>query len=113
MTTEASVEEVPVKPVKAVKVPERTLEQLNNVPVKNMTERELKKYVDNLRDTNVALMNQLNTIKEAFTGIKKQQERTEAEFAAYKAAAMTQIAFCKDTLAQAFKAVHYMAPLEA
>lgn len=109
---EASLKLRPTKPEKPAKVPERTLEELENVPVKNMTEKELKKYVDYLRDCKVTAEVQLNSLKEAFTGLKKQQERTVAEYAAFKTAANTQIAFCKDTLAQAFKAVHYMAPLE-
>lgn len=109
---EVQLAEASLKPAKAVKVPERTLEQLDSVPVKNMTEKELKKYVDHLRDCKVTAEVQLSSLKEAFTGLKKQQERTEAEYAAFRAAANTQIAFCKDTLAQAFKAVHYMAPLE-
>lgn len=114
-TTELEVVpvEASLKPAKAVKVPERTLEELDKVPVKSMTEKELKKYVDHLRDCKVTAEIQINNLKEAFTGLKKQQERTATEYAAFRAAANTQIAFCKDTLAQAFKAVHYMAPLEA
>lgn len=104
--------EASLKPTKPVKVQERTLEELDNVAVKNMSEKELKKYIDHLRDVKTTLENQLRTLRDAFTGIKKQQEITESEFNAYKVAANTQIAFCKDTLAQAFKAVHYMAPLE-
>lgn len=116
-TTETNVLEVQpaeasLKPAKTVKVPERTLEQLDSVPVKHMTEKEIKKYVDYLRDCKVTAEVQLSNLKEAFAGLKKQQERTEADYAAFRAAANTQIAFCKDTLAQAFKAVHYMAPLE-
>jgi hypothetical protein len=105
--------EAPVKPQKPIKVPERALEELEHIPTKNMTEKEIKKYVDYLRDVNVTLANQLKTLKDAFAGVQKQKDQTEADFAAYRAAANTQIAFCKDTLAQAFKAVHYMAPLEA
>lgn len=113
-TTELEVQPVETstkstKPAKA----ERTLEELNSVSVKSMSEKELKKYVDYLRDCKVTAEAQLASLKEAFTGLKKQQDRTEAEYAAYRTAAKTQIEFCKDTLAQAFKAVHYMAPLEA
>jgi archaellum component FlaC len=56
------------------------LEELDNVAVKNVSEKELKKYVDHLRDMKITLENQLKTLKDAFTGIKKQQEITEAEF---------------------------------
>lgn len=104
-------QEASLKPQK-VKVVERTIEELENIAVKNMSEKELKKYVDYLRDYKVTAEKQITTLKDAFTGVKKQKEQTEIEFQRYKLAANTQIQFCKDTLAQAFKSVHYMAPLE-
>lgn len=104
--------EASLKPVKVAKVTERTIEQLESVAVKNMTEKELKKYVDYLRDYKAATTTQMQTLKDAFAGVKKQHTALEAEFNAFKMAAKTQIQFCKDTLTQAFKSVHYMAPLE-
>ena len=108
---EIETQEASLNP-KKVKVQERPIEELENVAVKNMSEKELKKYVDYLRDTKTALYNQLTTLKDAFSGVQKQKQVAEEELKQYKLAANTQIQFCKDTLAQAFKAVHYMAPLE-
>lgn len=110
--TTAEVVEATLKPAKPIKVPERTLEELENASVNSMTEKEVKKYINYLREYKNSVDSQLKTLKEAFTGLQKQKEAQETEFHAYKVAANTQIAFCKDTLAQAFKAVHYMAPLE-
>jgi hypothetical protein len=110
MTEELQVTEEPV--VKQPKVKERTLEELNTMATKNMSEKEIKKYVDYLRDNVATLTTQLRTMQEAFQGVQKQHQKTEQEYAQFRVAANTQIQFCKDTLAQAFKAVHYMQPLE-
>jgi archaellum component FlaC len=108
---EHETQEASLKPQK-VKVQERTIEELEHAAVKTMSEKELKKYIDYLRDTKTSLCNQLTTLKDAFSGVQKQKQVAEEELKQYKLAANTQIQFCKDTLAQAFKAVHYMAPLE-
>ena len=105
-------QEASLKPTKATK-PERTIEELDKVPVKSMTEQELKKYIDYLRDYKATADHQMETLKDAFSGLQKQKTNLEEEYRQFKIAANTQLQFCKDTLAQAFKAVHYMAPLEA
>lgn len=105
-------ETVVEEPVKKPRVKERTLEELDKAPVKSMSEKEVRKYVDHLRDTNAALMVQLESMREAFQGVQTQKQQLEQKFTQYQIAANTQIQFCKDTLAQAFKAVHYMQSLE-
>lgn len=96
---------------KPVKVKDRTIEELHNVATKSMTPSELKKYVDYLRDTNAAQKVQLNSLKDAFAGVQKQKEQQAQLLQQYQLAAQSQVQFCKDTVAQAYKALHYMQPL--
>jgi ABC-type transporter Mla subunit MlaD len=113
MTEPTIVEETTVTetPVKAPKVKDRTLEELATVAPKMMTPTELKKYVDYLRDANTTLTVQLNSLKDAFTGVQKQKEAMAQTLQQYKTAANTQVQFCKDTVAQAYKTLLYMQPL--
>lgn len=97
---------------KPVKVKDRSIEELNSVATKAMTPTEIKKYVDHLRDANVTLEAQLKSLREAFTGVQKQKAYQDELLQRFSLAAKTQIQFCKDTVAQAYKTLHYMQPLD-
>lgn len=97
---------------KPVKVKDRSIEELGSVATKAMTPTEIKKYVDHLRDTNVTLETQLKSLREAFMGVQKQKVHQDELLRQVNLAAKTQIQFCKDTIAQAYKTLHYMQPLE-
>lgn len=100
-------------PTEAVKLPKnRTIEELENVATKAMNPAEIKKYVDHLRDENRLLQSQLKSLKEAFVGVQTQKDQQAQLFQQYQLAAKTQLQFCKDTVAQAYKTLHYMQPLE-
>jgi hypothetical protein len=100
-------------PTEAVKLTKnRTIEELGNVATKTMNPAEIKKYVDYLRDENRRLQGHLNSLKEAFVGVQTQKDKQSQMLQQYQLAAKTQIQFCKDTVAQAFKTLHYMQPLE-
>lgn len=106
---ETTAMETPVKPAK---IKDRTLEELENVATKTMSPSEIKKYVDYLREECAVQKVQLKSLKEAFTGVQEQKERQTQLLQQYQLAAKTQIQFCKDTVAQAYKTLHYMQPIE-
>lgn len=114
MNDELTVTPADAEPLKPAKAKEtiRTLEELESAPIKGMSDKEIKKYIEFLREETGQLRAQLQTLKDAFTGVQKQKAAVEQEYTAFKLAARTQISFCKETLAQAYKSVHYMAPLE-
>lgn len=101
------------KQSEAIKLPKnRTIEELENVATKAMNPAEIKKYVDHLRDENRLLQSQLKSLKDAFVGIQSKKEQQAQLFQQYQLAAKTQIQFCKDTVAQAYKTLHYMQAIE-
>ena len=114
---EQTTPNVPNAPVnccteKPVKVKDRSLEELASVATKAMTPTEIKKYVDHLRDANASLEAQLKSLREAFIGAQKQKAHQDELLQQLNLAAKTQIQFCKDTMAQAYKTLHYMQPLD-
>ena len=101
------------KQVESVKLPKnRSIEELAKVSTKAMNPAEIKKYVDYLRDENARLANQLETLKNAFAGIQAQKDKQAQAFQQFQLAAKTQIQFCKDTMAQAYKTLHYMQSID-
>lgn len=90
----------------------RSIEELENVAVSEMTPAELQKYVTHLRDDNTVLRGQIKTLRDSFTGVQKQKQEIETAYNQLAVAAKTQIQFCKDTVAQAYKTLAYMQPLE-
>lgn len=91
----------------------RTIEELeHNVLLSDMTPLELQKYAAHLRDENAVLRGQLKTLRESFEGVNKQKRAAETAYNQLAVAAKTQIQFCKDTVAQAYKTLAYMQPLE-
>ena len=98
-------------PAEPKKIKDRSIEELEKVATKAMTPSEIKKYVDYLRDTVAAKTAQLNTLKDAFAGAQKQKDAQAQMLQQLSMAANSQIQFCKDTVAQAYKALHYMQPL--
>lgn len=108
-TTAVPEEEISVKPVK---VKDRSIEELGNVATKNMSPSEIKKYVDYLRDETARQAVQLNSLKEAFVGVQAQKDKQAKYLQQYQLAAKSQIQFCKDTVIQAYKTLHYMQDIE-
>lgn len=90
----------------------RSIEVLESISVSEMSPAELIKYVDHLRQDNNMLRSQLRTMQDSFAGLQKQKQELETEQHKLAVAAKTQIQFCKDTVAQAYKTLAYMQPLE-
>lgn len=90
----------------------RPIETLDELAVSEMTPVELQKYVTHLRDDNAVLHSQLATLRDSFTGVQKQKQELETAYHSLIIASKTQIQFCKDTVAQAYKTLTYMQPLE-
>lgn len=97
---------------KPTKIKDRTIEELEKVATKTMSPSEIKKYVDYLREECSTQKAMLKSLKEAFTGVQQQKEKQAQLLQQYQLAAKTQIQFCKDTVAQAYKTLHYMHPIE-
>lgn len=110
-TTETQATE-PVVPTKPVKVKDRSIEELNSVATKSMSPTEIKKYVDYLRDYNASLETRLKSLKDAFAGLQSQKDQLAKTHQQFQLAAKSQIQFCKDTVAQAYKTLHYMQNLD-
>lgn len=91
----------------------RTIDELSEISVTDMTPAELQKYATYLREENNMLHGQLITLRDSFEGVQKQKQEIETEYQQLKRAALVQIQFCKDTVAQAYKTLTYMSPLEA
>lgn len=111
VTTENQTEEL-TTPAKPVKVKDRSIEELHSVATKTMSPTEIKKYVDHLRDYTASLEARLKSLKEAFAGVQSQKEQLAQAQQQFQLAAKTQIQFCKDTVAQAYKTLHYMQNLD-
>lgn len=91
----------------------RSIEELEKLPVSKMTPREIHKYVDYLRDAKITAENKNAAYSKAYESLQTQKNALEQQFNNYRLTAHTHLQYCKDTVAQAYKAILMMKDLES